>query len=94
MAGEALNENCVQTPVNHGGGGITVWVCISRKGMGILEKFNGRLDGSGYIYILENSLVPTRDMLSMPKGWIFQQDNATCHTSKLVKQWFKDEKLR
>ena len=93
MVGEALNENCVQATVQHGGGGIMVWGCISRKGMGILEKVNGRLDGNGYIYILENALVPTRDMLSMPRRWIFQQDNATCHTSKLVKQWFKDENI-
>ena len=93
MVGEALNENCVQTTVQHGGGGIMVWGCISRKGMGILEKVNGRLDGNGYINILENSLVPTRDMLAMPRGWIFQQDNATCHTSILVKQCFKDENI-
>ena len=93
MVGEALNQNCVQSTVQHGGGGIMVWGCISRKGMGILEKVNGRLDGNGYINILENALVPTRDMLAMPRGWIFQQDNATCHTSRLVKQWFKDEHI-
>ena len=56
MAGEALNENCVQATVQHGGGGIMVWGCISTKGMGMLEKVNGRLDGNGYIYILENAL--------------------------------------
>ena len=93
MVGEALNANCLQSTVKHGGGGIMVWGCISRKGMGILEKVEGRLDGNGYINILENALIPTRDMLSMPRGWIFQQDNATCHTSRLVKQWFNDENV-
>ena len=83
----------MQTTVQHGGGGIMVWGCVSRKGMGILEKVNDRLDGNGYINILENSLVPMRDMLAMPRGWIFQQDNATCHTSRLVKQWFNDENI-
>ena len=58
--------------------------CISRKEMEILEKVEGRLDGNGYINILENALIPTRDMLSMPRGWIFQQDNSTCHTSRLL----------
>ena len=38
MVGEALNVNCVQSTVKHGGGGIMVWGCISKKGMGILEK--------------------------------------------------------
>ena len=93
MVGQALNVNCMQFTVKHGGGGIMVWGCISRKGMGILEKVEGRLDGNGYINILENALIPTRDMLSMPTGWLFQQDNATCHTSRLVKQWFNDENV-
>ena len=30
-------------------------------------------------------------MLTIPDGWIFQHDNATCHTSRLVKGWFKEE---
>ena len=68
---EALNENCVQATVQHEGDGIMVWGCMSRKGMEILEKVNSRLDGNGYIYILQNALVPTRDMLSMPRGCIF-----------------------
>ena len=38
VVGEALNVNCVQSTVKHGGGGIMMWGCISRKGMGILEK--------------------------------------------------------
>ena len=37
MVGEALNMNCVQSTVKHGGGGIMVLGCISRKGMRILE---------------------------------------------------------
>ena len=91
--GVALNENCVQASVEHGGDGIMVWGCMSRKGMEILEKVNRRLDENGYIYILESALVPTRDMLSMQRRCIFQQDNATCHTSKLVKQWFKEKNI-
>ena len=62
-----------------------VLYCMSRKAVGILEKVYGRLDGSGYTYNPENAPVPDR--------WIFQQDNATCYTSKLVKQRFKDENI-
>ena len=36
VVGEALNVNCVQSAVKHEGWGIMG--CISRKGMGILEK--------------------------------------------------------
>ena len=57
MVEEALNMNCVQSTVKHGGGGIMVLGCISRKEMGILEKVEGTLDGNGYITILENALI-------------------------------------
>ena len=56
IVGEALNVNCVQSTVKHRGARIMVWGCISRKGMEIL-------DGNGYINILENAPIPTRDML-------------------------------
>ena len=29
-------------------------------------------------------------MLTIPDGWIFQHDNTTCHTCRLVKGWFKE----
>ena len=29
----------------------------------------------------------------MPREWILQQDNATCHTFKLVREWFTEEKI-
>ena len=51
-----------------------VWGCINEKGVGFLTKVDGRLNGKGYINILENALIPTTH----------QQDNATCHTSRLV----------
>ena len=56
-------------------------------------KVNGRLDGEGYVGILENALIPSTHTLSMPRNWIFQQDNATCHTSRLVQQWFHNENV-
>ena len=55
---EALNENSVQASVQHEGDGIMVQGCISRKGMEIFEKVNSRLEGNGYINILQNALVP------------------------------------
>ena len=32
-------------------------------------------------------------LLTTTSGWIFQQDNATCHTSRLVREWFNDEQI-
>ena len=91
MAGEELKESCIQTTVKHGGGGIMVWSCINVQGVGCLSKIDEKLNGERYIDVLENSLIPTTHMLTIPNGWIFQQDNATCHTSWLVKEWFAEE---
>ena len=93
MVGEELKEDCVQSTVKHGGGGIMVWGCINARGVGILSKVDGRLNGEAYIEILENALIPTTHMLAIPNGWIFQQDNATCHTSRLVNDWFAEENI-
>ena len=70
-----------------------VWGCINARGVGILSKVDGRLNGETYIDILENPLIPTTHMLAIPYGWIFQQDNATCHTSRLVNDWFAEENI-
>ena len=49
MVGEELKEDCVQSTVKHGGGGIMVWGCINARGVGILSKVDGRLNGEAYI---------------------------------------------
>ena len=43
--------------------------------------------------ILENALIPTTHLLGIPRGWILQQDNAMCHTCRLVKEWFDEEQI-
>ena len=91
MAGEELKESCIQTTVKHGGSGIMVWGCINARGVRCLSKIDGKLNGERYINLLEDSLIPTTRMLTIPDGWIFHHDNATCHTSSLVKEWFKEE---
>ena len=62
------------------------WGCINRKGVGMLVKVNRRLDVKGYVGILEYALILFTHTLSIPRNWIFQHDNATCHTSRLVQQ--------
>ena len=38
MVGEAVNMNCVQSTVKHGGGGIMVWVASAEKRWKSLKK--------------------------------------------------------
>ena len=65
MKGEDFAENCIQTTVKHGGGGIMVWGCITTNGVGLLCKVDGKLNGESYINILENSLIPSIHLHSL-----------------------------
>ena len=67
--------------MKNGSGGIIVWGCINANGVGFLTKVE-----EGYKNILENALISTTHLLKNSSGWIFQQDNATCHTSRLVRE--------
>ena len=91
LAGEEFAEHCLMETVKHGGGGVMVWGCISSKGVGHLKKVSGRLNAVGYIDVLENTMIPSTHGLLMGNNWIFQQDNAPCHTARSVMEWFDNE---
>ena len=91
--GEEFRDECLQVTMKHGGGGIMVWGCINSRGVGHLKKIEGRLNAAAYIDLLENSLIPSIHSLCMPQGWIFQQDNAPCHSARSVEAWFEEERI-
>ena len=88
MAEEDFKEDCIKLTVKHGGGGTMVWGRVNRRGVGFLAKVDGRLTGEVYIDLLQNALILITHVLS---GWILQQDNATCHTSRQFRDCFKEE---
>ena len=67
-----------------------VWECFSALGTGPIHKINGVMDCFVYKDIMEDVMLPHAEW-EMPLKWIFQQDNDPKHTSKVVKQWFKDK---
>ena len=83
---EEFKDSYIQATVQHGGGGIMVWRYINAGDVSFLSKVAGWLKGEGYINILENALVPTTHLLGIPRGLILQQDDATYHTCRLVKE--------
>jgi hypothetical protein len=68
---------------------VMVWGAISSRGATPLIFIKGSVNSQKYIKILEEALISTMDFL-YPDGYIFQQDNAPCHKSRIVKKWFKD----
>ncbi|GJQ80393.1 hypothetical protein Trydic_g12253 [Trypoxylus dichotomus] len=52
--------------------------------LGFIDNIMGR---HLYRSILEEYLQPSVDKLCLGRDWIFQQDNDTKHTARLVKDW-------
>ena len=68
-------------------------VSLNAQGVDCISKVEGSLNREVYLDVFETDLIPLRDILALSDGWIFQQDNSTCHTSWVVKQWLQAEKI-
>lgn len=69
-----------------------VWGCITSEGPGKLQIVEGTINSDRYIETMKNYMLPSvRDLLG--DNFIFQQDNAPCHTSKKSKAWFTKQNL-
>jgi len=85
--GESYRDDCVHPTLKHGGGSVMVWGCMSEAGVGELRKVTGRLCAKDYVSILRGALQPSICSLGLGSQYIFQQDNASCHSAKFTKNW-------
>jgi transposase len=70
---------------------INVWGCFSGSGVGDLVKVNGILETQQMLRILEGAFLPSlRRLHPAPEQSLFQQDNDTKHTSRLVQAWLRN----
>jgi transposase len=90
--GEELKDECLQPTVKYGGGNVKVWGCMSSNGTGNLVFIDDTMDRFLYVDILKNNLKQSVKKLKLGRNFIFQQDNDPKHTSKLARQFFKDNK--
>ncbi|MDF4419950.1 transposase, partial [Vibrio parahaemolyticus] len=92
---EALSPACTVPTVKHGGGSIMVWGCMSAAGVGHLTVCDGTLNSTKYCTILETHMLPSaRALFRRGKNWMFQQDNAPCHTSKASRTWLQEHSIQ
>lgn len=93
--GEAYKPDCLAPTVKHGGGSVMIWGCFSMSGTGQMQLCEGRMNQVMYRATLENSLLPSAGKLfPASNDWIFQQDNAPCHTARSVKAWMENHNIR
>jgi len=74
------------------GGGIMVWGCISYFGVGKLVVLDQTLDSISYVRVLSENLYKSANIMNL-NSFIFQQDNAPCHTSKYTRFFFKNNQI-
>ncbi|CAJ0952605.1 unnamed protein product [Ranitomeya imitator] len=66
-----------------------MWGCFSKAGTGQVNLCEGRMNQVAYKVILEKQLIPSAQaMFPNSEDWIFQQDNAPCHTASKVWNFF------
>jgi len=78
-----------------GGGKVQVWGCITYNGVGDLEWVDGAMEKEHYCDILRSYVVPSCQWNSMDPGtFIFQHDNSSVHTAKIVKRFLSRSKIK
>ncbi|KAG1324523.1 hypothetical protein G6F63_012551 [Rhizopus arrhizus] len=95
-SGESLKSHHVKMTVKHGAGSIMLWSAITYAGVGWMCKINGNMDKELYKEILEDELERTIEYGVNRLGFerhqvIFQHDNDSKHTSKVVKEYLQKQ---
>ena len=67
---------------------VSCWNCMSRAGVGVLERIHGRFNATQYVHILENVMLPSVRVRNPEGNLIFQQDNHPVYCSMSVQRWF------
>jgi hypothetical protein len=69
---------------------VVVWGWISLRGIKLLHRIDGCLDGAQYFHILRDMVPSAREMY--PDGVIkFQQDHSPVHKLQLLQGWLADQ---
>ena len=90
--GEALNEDCVQGQVAHGGGSVRVWGGVHYLGKTQLRILEQNVTGALYREILEQDLV-SHMRNHYGNNWMLVDDNARPHRANIVREYLTGEDI-
>jgi transposase/RNAse (barnase) inhibitor barstar len=89
-----LQPHQVKETKQSGGGKIMVWGCMTYRGVGDAAWVPGKIDAAAYLEVLKDYVLASRDWYGMdPEAFIFQQDNASVHTARIVRDFFDESNL-
>jgi transposase len=78
----------------HSGGKIMIWGSMTYHGVGDASWIQGKMNSEDYIDVLNDYVIASRDWYDMdPETFIFQQDNASVHTARIVMEYFDDNNI-
>ena len=64
---------------------------FSSAGTGALVKIEVKMDGSTYIKIIEENLLPSARKLKLEQKFTFQRDNDQKHTANATLEWLRNK---
>lgn len=87
---EAFKRECLKRSVKLNTS-VMIWGCMSAEGLGKLCILTGRVNSEVYMEVLEHFMLPSSEF---EDDFIFQQDSASCHTSKRTIAWLKENEIK
>ena len=81
--GHDYHSECLVLTVKHRGGSVMIWGCMNAKGVGKII-FIYTIHVYGYTRILADKMTPTLQKLG--RRGIFQHDNDSKHTAKIMRE--------
>lgn len=75
-----------------GGESVMIWGAMSFYGLSHIRVVKDTMNSAKYCKVLEEFLFPFAAE-TLGERWVFQQDNASVHTSNLTKKWFVDNSV-
>ena len=70
------------------------WGCFGFSGIGTLVPIEGMMNSARYTELIQRTIVRDMQRAFPEAGGIFQQDLASCHTSKQVKGVFRQADIK
>ena len=84
---ERYLHTCVVPTHKHGGGSLMIWGMMSGFGVGPLYRVSGTMNSQQYLEVMEKVMMPAA-VSQFGQNFVYQQDNAPCHVSNKMKEWF------
>lgn len=73
---------------------VMIWGCMSWKGFGSIHVVDGMMNSTQYINVMKTRLIPQAAEWFGNAPFIFQQDSAPCHTSKVSKSFMANNGIQ